>query len=80
MMSRPSPWDFNRSKACDQMGHSSIQVTFDTYGHLFPQARQEASRKLERAMLDKRKSPGVEKPVESESLSGPVTEESKTRN
>lgn len=20
----------------DQLGHSSIQVTFDTYGHLFP--------------------------------------------
>jgi integrase len=22
------------------MGHSSIQVTFDTYGHLFPAMRQ----------------------------------------
>ena len=28
---------------CDQMGHSSIQVTFDTYSHLFPQAKPEAA-------------------------------------
>jgi integrase len=34
----------------DQMGHSSIQVTFDTYGHLFPQARQEATDRYEEAM------------------------------
>jgi hypothetical protein len=31
----------------DQMGHSSIQVTFDTYGHLFPQARQESVSRLD---------------------------------
>jgi len=31
----------------DQMGHSSIQVTFDTYGHLFPQAKQDAVRRLD---------------------------------
>lgn len=31
---------------CDQMGHSSIQVTFDIYGHLFPQARREAADKI----------------------------------
>jgi integrase len=24
----------------DEMGHSSMNVTFDTYGHLFPGARQ----------------------------------------
>ena len=35
---------------CDQMGHSSIQVTFDTYGHLFPQSRREAAAKLQAAM------------------------------
>lgn len=35
---------------CDQMGHSSIQVTFDTYGHLFPQSRREAAQKLQAAM------------------------------
>ena len=29
------------------MGHSSIQVTFDTYGHLFPQLKQEAVTKLD---------------------------------
>ena len=31
----------------DQMGHSSIQVTFDTYGHLFPQSKRDASDKLD---------------------------------
>jgi integrase len=31
----------------DQMGHSSIQVTFDTYGHLFPQPRQESVNRLD---------------------------------
>ena len=29
---------------CDQIGHSSIQVTFDTYGHLFPNSRRNSSR------------------------------------
>ena len=36
---------------CDQLGHSSVQVTFDIYGHLFPTARQEAARKFQEAML-----------------------------
>ena len=40
---------------CDQMGHSSIQVTFDTYGHLFPNSRQSAATKLEQAMYEGRK-------------------------
>lgn len=31
----------------DQMGHSSIQVTFDTYGHLFPQSRQDSVDRLD---------------------------------
>ena len=45
---------------CDQMGHSSIQVTFDTYGHLFPQAKQEAARRLQSSMFAGRQdeSPG----------------------
>jgi hypothetical protein len=34
----------------DQMGHSSIQVTFGTYGHLFPQPRREAAQKLQAPM------------------------------
>jgi integrase len=36
---------------CDQLGHSSIQVTFDIYGHLFPQSREEAAAKLQKAMF-----------------------------
>lgn len=36
---------------CDQMGHSSVQITFDIYGHLFPQAREEAAAKFQKAML-----------------------------
>jgi integrase len=34
----------------DQMGHSSIKVTFDTYGHLFPGHGKEASDRYERTM------------------------------
>jgi integrase len=49
----------------DQLGHSSIQVTFDTYGHLFPQSRREASSKLEQTMFAARKEPSVENVVEN---------------
>jgi integrase len=38
----------------DQMGHSSIKVTFDTYGHLFPGRGKEASDRYERAMENAR--------------------------
>jgi integrase len=34
----------------DQLGHSSSQITLDTYGHLFPQSRQEATSKLDRML------------------------------
>jgi integrase len=34
----------------DQMGHSGIQVTFDTYGHLFPGRGKESSARYEKAM------------------------------
>ena len=40
---------------CDQMGHSSIQVTFDTYGHLFPNSRETAAKKLQQATFTGRK-------------------------
>jgi integrase len=39
----------------DQMGHSSIKVTFDTYGHLFPGRGREASGRYEKAMEEARK-------------------------
>jgi len=39
----------------DQMGHSSIKVTFDTYGHLFPGRGKEASDRYEKAMETARK-------------------------
>ena len=41
----------------DQMGHSSIKVTFDTYGHLFPGRGKEASDRYEKAMHDARDKP-----------------------
>ena len=41
---------FSPKYVCDQLGHSSIQMTFDKYGHLFPRAREEASVKLEEAI------------------------------
>src|SRR4051794_40280956 len=65
---------------CDQMGHSGIQVTFDTYGHLFPQARQEASRKLEQAMLDRRREVRVERSVEIEAVQATPATASKRQN
>jgi integrase len=36
----------------DQMGHSSIKVTFDTYGLLFPGRGKEASARYEKSMAD----------------------------
>lgn len=39
----------------DQMGHSSIKVTFDTYGHLFPGRGKEASGRYEKAMDEARR-------------------------
>ncbi|MGH9429072.1 MAG: tyrosine-type recombinase/integrase, partial [Terriglobia bacterium] len=48
----------------DQLGHASIQITFDTYGHLFPQAKAEASAKLEKRMFEGRKGPFVRRLLE----------------
>src|SRR5215469_2692608 len=39
----------------DQMGHSSIHVTFDTYGHLFPGRGKDASERFEKSMEIARK-------------------------
>jgi integrase len=39
----------------DQMGHSSIKVTFDTYGHLFPGRGKEASGRFEKSMEEARR-------------------------
>src|SRR3954451_5727857 len=41
----------------NQMGHSSIKVTFDTYGHLFPGRGKEASDRYEKSMQDARQRP-----------------------
>ena len=51
---------------CDQLGHSSVQVTFDVYGHLFPQAKAEASEKFERRMLKAREEAIVSKLLANE--------------
>jgi len=50
----------------DQLGHASIQITFDTYGHLFPQAKAEASAKLEKRMFEGRKGPFVRRLLEKD--------------
>ena len=62
----------------DQLGHSSIQITFDTYGHLFPQAKAEASKKLEKRMFEGRKGPFVRRLLEKDENSD-SEEEVKTR-
>jgi len=62
----------------DQLGHSSIQITFDTYGHLFPQAKAEASKKLEKRMFEGRKGPFVRRLLEKDE-NGDSEEGVKTR-
>jgi integrase len=49
----------------DQMGHSSIHVTFDTYGHLFPGRGKEAGDRFEKSMeiARKRAQPDVSNPL-----------------
>jgi integrase len=38
----------------DQVGHASINTTFDIYGHLMPQAKAKATRKLQRSIFGKK--------------------------
>lgn len=38
----------------DQIGHASITMTFDIYGHLMPQAKQRATKKLELSIFGKK--------------------------
>jgi len=35
----------------DQVGHASITMTMDTYGHLMPHSRREAAAKLEKSLF-----------------------------
>ena len=51
---------------CDQLGHASVQITFDTYGHLFPQVKAEASEKFEERMLRAREEASVSKLLANE--------------
>jgi Phage integrase family len=37
------------------MGHSNIQITFDTYGHLLPGSREEVRRLMDRYLADEDK-------------------------
>ena len=50
----------------DQLGHSSVQITFDIYGHLLPQAKAEASEKFEGRMLKARGQASVSKLLASD--------------
>jgi len=34
-----------------QLRHSSIEITFDRYGHLFPDANREAARRLDATLF-----------------------------
>jgi len=65
---------------CDQMGHRSVQFTLDIYGHLFPQARQAASSKLEDAMFAHRKEPLVETLVERQDSHAPTSPDKGRKN
>ena len=54
------------------MGHSTIHVTFDTYGHLFPGRGKEASERYEKSMEAARLSSG-------ENVSNSLAVESETK-
>jgi hypothetical protein len=54
----------------DQLGHSSVQVTFDIYGHLFPTARKEAVRKFQQAILIGSRNLVAQSDLENESDEG----------
>jgi integrase len=45
----------NAHALCRYMGHSSIAVTFDLYGHLFPGNESEAAALLDRAFITQRR-------------------------
>ena len=64
----------------DQLGHSSVQITFDIYGHLFPQAKAEASEKFEERMLRARKEASVSKLLASDEDADSEEENSKRVN
>ena len=55
--------------------HSSIQVTFDTYGHLFPKVREEASDRLQKAIKE-----GRQKAIASGMLAEDDDEDLETRD
>ena len=61
------------------MGHSSIHVTFDSYGHLFPGRGKEASERFEKSMELARKKapPDVSNPL---AMGADRTREPETRN
>ena len=46
----------------DQLGHSSIQVTVDVYGHFIPGANRAAVNRLTRAVADARPRPNATQP------------------
>ena len=52
----------------ETMGHSSIRVTFDVYGHLFARTRQQASACLEAALLSTALAPAPASSVTAEEL------------
>jgi hypothetical protein len=45
-------WQTNLGTPVPGSGDSSIKVTFDTYGHLFPGRGKEASARYEKSMAD----------------------------
>jgi integrase len=64
----------------DQLGHASVQITFDIYGHLFPQAKAEASEEFEERMLRAREGASVSKLLASEEDSDSEEEKPKRVN
>jgi integrase len=68
----------------EQMGHASVQITLDRYGHLFPNVRRDAVMRLEKSLFPPRVEPivnmqeaapnGPDKPGNSGAVEGELAE------
>jgi len=59
----------------EQMGHASVQITLDRYGHLFPNVRREAVLRLEKTLFPSKVEPLVNPQPETPEKPGGVQEE-----
>jgi hypothetical protein len=64
----------------DQLGHSSIQVTVDVYGHFIPGANRAAVNRLTKAVADAKPRPGATQPQPEATIENEVIAEAIDKN